>query len=411
MTVQFRNTSEEPISSVDWDFGDGTTSTEQNPDHVYTIAGSYTVQLTVSGPGFAVAVAKIDLIAVQPGPPVSLEVVPPFATLAVLESAQFEAALRDEFGNVVPVAPNWTVIAEGGSIDPSGMFTAGTVVGSFADTAMAFSLTKTGDLIAAAASVTVTATGLIAHWSFDEGSGSTANDSTGNGNTGALVNGPAWVDGKFGKALDFSGSNDYVLIPHNDLIDFAANEDFSISFWFKDSTKSGSDNASGHELMEKQDSDGVFYQIRSPSHNGSLRFQVDDGVDQDRFNSSVGNLADGLWHHVVFIREYDTSITAYVDGVFAGSDSTVSARSIANTVDLRLGRGTGKGDYDGLLDEVRFYNRDLTPQEVVDLFNAAADVTPLSTPTGLATSSVSIPTSWTASADPESGIAEYVVYR
>ncbi len=55
--------------------------------------------------------------------------------------------------------------------------------------------------------------GLIAHWSFNEGFGFTANDSSGNGNTGTLVNGPAWVDGKLGKALDFSGSNDYVLIP------------------------------------------------------------------------------------------------------------------------------------------------------------------------------------------------------
>ena len=252
--------------------------------------------------------------------------------------------------------------------------------------------------------------GLIAHGSFNEGSGNTTSDSSGKGNTGTLVNSPAWVDGELGKALDFSGSNNYVLVPHDDLIDFASNEDFSISFWFKDSTKSGNPKTGGDEFLEKQGS-GVFYEVRSPSKKGSLRFQVDDGVDQDRFNSSVGDLADGLWHHVVFIREYDTSISAYVDGVFAGSDSTVSAGSIANTVDLRLGRGTATGDYDGLLDEVRFYDRVLTPLEVADLFNAANDATPPSTPTGLATSSVSIPTSWTASADPESGIAEYVVYR
>ena len=132
------------MSSVDWDFGDGTTSTEQNPYHDYTVAGSYTVQLTVSGPGSTDAVAKSDLITVQPGPPVSLEVVPPGVTLAVLESAQFEVVLRDNFGNVVPDISNWTVIAEGGFIDPSGKFTAGSVVGSFADTAMAFLFTNTG---------------------------------------------------------------------------------------------------------------------------------------------------------------------------------------------------------------------------------------------------------------------------
>ena len=47
---------------------------------------------------------------------------------------------------------------------------------------------------------------LIAHWSFDEGSGSTANDSTGNGNTGTPVNGPAWGDGKLGKARVITSS-------------------------------------------------------------------------------------------------------------------------------------------------------------------------------------------------------------
>ena len=103
---------------------------------------------------------------------------------------------------------------------------------------------------------------------------------------------------------------------------------------------------------------------------------------------------------------------AYVDGVLAGSDTAVSADSIADTADLRPGRGAG--DYDGLLDEVRFYNRVPTPQEVADLFNAALDATPPSTPTGLATTSVSslqVDLMWNASADPESGIAEYVVYR
>ncbi len=126
-----------------------------------------------------------------------------------------------------------------------------------------------------------------------------------------------------------------------------------------------------------------------------------------------GDLADGFWHHVVFIRDYDTSISAYDDGVLAGSDTTVSAGSLANTADLRLGLGNS-GEYDGLLDEVRFYEHVLTPQEVADLFSAANDATPPSTPAGLTTTSVSslqVDLAWNASADPESGIAEYVVYR
>src|SRR5215510_6127367 len=48
-------------------------------------------------------------------------------------------------------------------------------------------------------------TGLVAHWKFDEGKGTTAADSSGNGNKGALVGRPVWTAGKIGNALSFDG--------------------------------------------------------------------------------------------------------------------------------------------------------------------------------------------------------------
>ena len=53
----------------------------------------------------------------------------------------------------------------------------------------------------------------MAWWRFDEGSGSVANDSAGNGNNGNLVGSPMWVDGQTGKALEFNGVKDYVDTP------------------------------------------------------------------------------------------------------------------------------------------------------------------------------------------------------
>jgi len=47
-------------------------------------------------------------------------------------------------------------------------------------------------------------------WLFDEDEGDVANDSSGNGNNGALINGPDWDDGKFGSALEFDGASTYV---------------------------------------------------------------------------------------------------------------------------------------------------------------------------------------------------------
>jgi len=52
-------------------------------------------------------------------------------------------------------------------------------------------------------------TGLVGHWKFDEVSGTTATDSSGNNNAGTLTNGPTWTAGKIGGALSFDG----ILLP------------------------------------------------------------------------------------------------------------------------------------------------------------------------------------------------------
>jgi PKD repeat protein len=49
--VTFSNTSRGEYADSQWAFGDGGTSTEENPTHIYTAVGSYTVTLSVSGPG------------------------------------------------------------------------------------------------------------------------------------------------------------------------------------------------------------------------------------------------------------------------------------------------------------------------------------------------------------------------
>ena len=52
----------------------------------------------------------------------------------------------------------------------------------------------------------------VGMWLFDEGSGNIAKDSSGNGNDGQLTNGPKWVQGRFVRALEFDGKDDYVKI-------------------------------------------------------------------------------------------------------------------------------------------------------------------------------------------------------
>jgi len=51
---------------------------------------------------------------------------------------------------------------------------------------------------------------LIAHWALDDGAGTTASDSSGNGNSGTLIGGPVWITGTIGGALELDGRDDYV---------------------------------------------------------------------------------------------------------------------------------------------------------------------------------------------------------
>ncbi|RKY78582.1 hypothetical protein DRQ12_05790, partial [candidate division KSB1 bacterium] len=69
LEVKFTDLSTGVITSWKWDFGDGTTSSEQNPTHTYTDPATYTVGLTVSGPGGSDSVVKVDYITVKANQP------------------------------------------------------------------------------------------------------------------------------------------------------------------------------------------------------------------------------------------------------------------------------------------------------------------------------------------------------
>ena len=69
LTVNFTDQSCGTITSWQWNFGDGSTSTEQNPSHTYSKAGTHTVSLTVTGPGGSDVETKPDFISIRAGMP------------------------------------------------------------------------------------------------------------------------------------------------------------------------------------------------------------------------------------------------------------------------------------------------------------------------------------------------------
>ncbi len=78
--------------------------------------------------------------------------------------------------------------------------------------------------------------GLVLWLTFDEGTGTTTKDLSGNGNNGTLINNPQWVEGKIGKALMFNNSGGRVEVPDNDLLSTHAvdsTQEQTIVVWIK----------------------------------------------------------------------------------------------------------------------------------------------------------------------------------
>ncbi len=138
------------------------------------------------------------------------------------------------------------------------------------------------------------ADGLVGYWPLDEGAGTTTSDSSGNGNDGTL-NLPGWGSGKFGGALDFDGTDDYVDCGNSSILYFGTG-DFTISAWIKMPS-----STEVHTIWAKggDDSGGIRYTLSmGESNDHGISMLTDDNSDKERAEGAT-LVDDGLWHHVV----------------------------------------------------------------------------------------------------------------
>jgi hypothetical protein len=216
--------------------------------------------------------------------------------------------------------------------------------------------------------------GLVGWWKFNEGSGVSAADSSGQGNTGTLTNGPVWVVGKTGQGLSFDGSNDYVSLGNPNAVRFTGSH--SLAAWVK------SNSVSDQDIISKgtDQSNGYSYIMNANTDLGSNLFVCvvsPDGTAATlaaRYSAAADNV--GNWYHVACI--YNSSaqtLDIYVNGVLSNGTlvGTVPS-SIFNTTDeADIGqRSNGIGRWDGLIDDARMYNRVLTAQEVYAIYMSGA---------------------------------------
>ncbi|MGY8871988.1 MAG: LamG-like jellyroll fold domain-containing protein, partial [Pseudomonadales bacterium] len=222
---------------------------------------------------------------------------------------------------------------------------------------------------------------LVAHYTFDEGSGSTAFDSSASANNGSLIGSPVYSTGIVGSgALNFSGDFDYVEAPDAVATDFGSG-DFSVGFWFN-STSLG---ATARLVGDSIGADGyIFYS----SGAGDVNFFTVSGGQSQLL--TAGGLFDGNWHHVVGTRS-GSDFSLYIDNTLADSATNALIGSVDNTVALRMGATDGvSSDYDGLLDEVRLYNRALTSSDITELYNNVGNIPVIISSGGNDTANISV---------------------
>ncbi|MBI2871683.1 MAG: PKD domain-containing protein [Chloroflexi bacterium] len=132
LAVRFTDASQGPVTSWQWDFGDGSSSTEQNPTHQYTKVGTFTVRLVAAGPGGQDAATKDGAIQVLSGPLDAVLVSATTVAVSVRESLRLSARAVDEFGNdISSVALVWRATDPAVRVDDTGLLTAGTKAGIY----------------------------------------------------------------------------------------------------------------------------------------------------------------------------------------------------------------------------------------------------------------------------------------
>ena len=215
---------------------------------------------------------------------------------------------------------------------------------------------------------------LIGHWDFEEGSGSTAFDSSGNHLNGTIAN-ASYTAGRMGNyALDFNGSNSYVVIGNNALLTPAT---ITISLWFK-SRASQQDYADildkGHGWNTNPYYAGYAIQYGTGS---STDFGAFYGNGSGFYGANSGaNRKDDQWHHLVTTLGQD-EISLYMDGVLI-SKTVGQGPLVENGQNLYFGRHkNGVRFYNGLIDDVQIYSGSLSDGERNVVFGVPEPATAL----------------------------------
>ncbi len=208
------------------------------------------------------------------------------------------------------------------------------------------------------------APGLLALYTFDEGTGHTVHDGSGNGNHGR-IHGAAFVKGVKGHALQFDGKTTYVDCGNAANLN-APGRELTISVWLKVGHQEPGNRMIVSKKVAWNDNEGYYLGLRA-----------DISVVEISGSSSLvarlhGDDLHAGWHHIVAtIRDSGRDIRgeAHIDGKkIAGSCLVAALAGGSNRLYLGCCRPGASGHFKGTVDELAIYSRALTSREIVQLY-------------------------------------------
>jgi len=228
----------------------------------------------------------------------------------------------------------------------------------------------------------LTTAGLVAKWKFNETSGTSASDSSGEGNSGTLSNfsstgsqdataGSGWTANyrRWGTgALMFDGSDDYVSVSDStDFDDFVSDGVITVSAWVRYNDTSGS-----RQIINKQDQGSDKRQFALYSNGTDLSFGVNStgqsGAGWSFASTDISIIKPGQWYYVVGVND-GTNIKLYINGAL--KDSQTGQSSIYNG-DAPIGIGayiaggaSNTNNFYGVIDSASIYDRALSQDEIL----------------------------------------------
>jgi hypothetical protein len=202
---------------------------------------------------------------------------------------------------------------------------------------------------------------LVLYLSFDEGKGGTAADGSIYGHDGEFVQNPTWVDGQFGKALEFDGTKgEHVIVPINDTLQLR--EQFSVAFWVK---------------RGKAQIRDWNYMVAAGSLKWATIFQ--NGSRKTFFWSTSGgtwaqkavstDVQPEDWVHMAVTHDTKSKVVIYNDGKEAGGGAKPPPVDEIDGSIMVGARHPGQEFFTGVIDEVFLFNRIITEAEISEIMD------------------------------------------